>query len=211
MSASFLLVTELPVDPALINEAEEAWLSLNSDSPGRQRLLFRHEGNDSLLELAVLIRWEDLAAEEATRTEQWDNLAAFAAGDFRRQILELVEEPKPTVGQLPDTDHIQLRYVEVKPAVYEAYRAWREETIFDVVRNAPEIASFSAYHTVISTQPGVVFVSGFNVNADAYRAVFSSQRYRAIVQAAGDNYITGGNNGLFTKIYTLASAARSRP
>jgi hypothetical protein len=211
MSAALLLVTELPVDPAQIDHAEKAWLGLSDLSQDHQRLLFRHEDNDSLLELAVLTGWEDVAVEGATRADQWHNLAPYATGDFRRQILELVEEPKPPVGELPDTDQIQMRYVEVKPAVYGAYRAWREETIFDVVRNAPEIESFSAYHTAISTQPGVMFVSGFNVDVDAYRAVFSSERYRGIVQAAGDNYITGGNNGLLTKIYTRARAARSRP
>ncbi|WP_158500639.1 hypothetical protein [Shimia marina] len=34
-----------------------------------------------------------------------------------------------------------------------------------------------------------------------YTAVFSSERYSTIVQQAGDRYITGGTNGLYTKTY----------
>lgn len=85
------------------------------------------------------------------------------------------------------------------------YRAWREATIFDVVRSHDEVESFAAYHSLISGVPGVMFVSGFSCPVDRYAAVFSSDRYKTIVQEAGENYITGGTDGLYTRIYSRLS------
>lgn len=201
MSAPFIQVTELPVTPDLINDAEQTWLGLDTAAGCRERALYRHEVGDSLLELAAFDTWPDVASLTSDRTAQWDALKGFAAGDFRREVLERVEEPKPTSGLLPDAQHLQMRYVEVRPPVYDAYRQWREETIFDVVRSAPEVSTFSAYHTAFSTRPGVMFLAGFDGNVKDYRAVFNSKRYQDIVQAAGDNYITGGNQGLATRIF----------
>lgn len=83
----------------------------------------------------------------------------------------------------------------------DEYRQWREKTIFDVVRNADEVQAFLAYHSVVSGQPGVMFISGFSADPENYNAVFASDRYRQIVQEAGDRYITGGANGLYTRTY----------
>lgn len=46
-----------------------------------------------------------------------------------------------------------------------------------------------------------MFVSGFSANPESYNAVFASDRYLEIVQQAGDQYITGGSEGLYTKTY----------
>lgn len=205
MSATFIQVTELPVAPGQITEAEKAWLNLDAPTGSHERTLYRHENDDSLLELAAFNAWPDLPGLSSERATQWAALGSLAAGDFRREVLEIVEEPKPTSGPLPDAAHLQMRYVEVRPPVYKAYRQWREETIFDVVRTAPEVKTFSAYHTAFSAKPGVMFLSGFDGNIEDYRAVFSSKRYQEIVQAAGDNYITGGNNGLATRIFVRSS------
>lgn len=205
MSAPYIQVTELPVDPEHIDEAEKTWLSLGSGPGCQERTLYRHERNDGLMELAAFDAWPDIASLAGDRATQWSSLERFASGDFRREILERIEEPKPTPGPLPTAQHLQMRYVEVRPPVYDAYRQWREETIFDVVRAAPEVATFSAYHTAFSTRPGVMFVAGFDADVDDYRAVFSSERYKGIVQAAGDNYITGGNQGLATRIFTRSA------
>lgn len=129
------------------------------------------------------------------------NLSKYIIGDINRELLSLVEAPKNVSTLLPETPYIQLRHVEVKPDAMENYRRWREETIFDVVNNAEDIEVFLAYHSVISGQPGVMFVSGFSANPEKYNKIFSSERYRSIVTQAGDNYITGGTNGLYTKTY----------
>jgi hypothetical protein len=112
-----------------------------------------------------------------------------------------VEAPKPERAALPHTDYLQLRHVEVRPPMYRAYRQWREETIFDVVRGSDDIEVFLAYHSVLSTEPGVMFLSGFECAPEQYQRTFTSERYQQIVRQAGDNYITGGERGLYTRIY----------
>lgn len=91
--------------------------------------------------------------------------------------------------------------MEVPPIKNAIYRAWREETIFGVVRENPEVEIFLAYHSVISMQPGVMFISGFSCDPVVYQAIFNSEKYQKIVRQAGDTYITGGPGGLYTKVY----------
>lgn len=205
MSAPIIQVTELPIIDGHMDDAREAWRSLLNASP-EDSCLYEQDDVSTLLTIRAYGSWPSLERIEAERQSLWNALAIHAAGDFRRELLTYVEEPKPTRGPLPDTEHLELRYVEVRPPKYRDYRAWRNETIFDVVRNSPEVATFAAYHTAFSTRPGVLFLSGFNSDVDSYRAVFSSDRYREIVQAAGDNYITGGNQGLATRIYNRVQA-----
>lgn len=168
----------------------------------------RHFWSDDQNELLQLRAFDDvsdlpdiLAAADANR----EALVPLLAGDVRRELLELVEPVKNASSALPQTPHVQLRHVEVVPARMADYRAWREATIFDVVRSHDEVESFAAYHSLISGVPGVMFVSGFSCPVDRYAAVFSSDRYKTIVQEAGENYITGGTDGLYTRIYSRLS------
>ncbi|MDO5704278.1 MAG: hypothetical protein Q4G49_04290 [Paracoccus sp. (in: a-proteobacteria)] len=115
--------------------------------------------------------------------------------------MTFIEAPKPSRTDLPETPFIQLRHVEVKPHRMEAYRAWRERTIFEVVRAHEPAEIFLAYHSIISAQPGVMFIAGFSGSADEYSSAFTSDHYAEIVRQAGDDYITGGPGGLYTKIY----------
>ncbi|MCP5750878.1 hypothetical protein NL359_37760, partial [Klebsiella pneumoniae] len=73
---------------------------------------------------------------------------------------------------------------------------------FNVVRdNKDKIESFEAFHSLISGVPGVMFISSFNGDKSAYKEAFTNARYQEIIQQAGDNFITGGNDGLYTRIY----------
>ena len=72
----------------------------------------------------------------------------------------------------------------------------------EVVRNnSTTIESFDAYHSLISQIPGVMFISCFNGSVETYLKPFTDDNYKNIVTQAGDSYITGGNEGLYTKIY----------
>jgi hypothetical protein len=201
MSATVLLVTELPVAAEQRDRAVEAWSEHLLASPGKDRVLYRCLEADTLLELRVLDGLDAIDAAEVDFDLLWSAVGPYAAGDFRRQVVRFVEAPKEPGTDLPQAPYVQLRYVEVKPPAYEAYRAWREETIFAVVRESDEVESFSAYHTVVSTQPGVLFVSGFSVPVEEYLAPFTNERYKEIVAQAGDRYITGGPGGLYTRCY----------
>jgi hypothetical protein len=201
MPATLLLVTEVFSEPTAIEQSIDLWQKHNTLDPDRESMLYRSTEDSSLLELTPLTdpaeigklqnRWRDLST----------TLAPSLIGDFRRQVLEFVEGPKWTEALLPCTPYIQLRHVEVRPSAYNAYRSWRDRTIFEVVRRSPEVAVFLAYHSLLSTEPGVMFVSGFSCKPEQYSKVFSSPEYQEIVRQAGATYITGGERGLYTKIY----------
>ncbi|MDQ8701132.1 hypothetical protein RCO28_01345 [Streptomyces sp. LHD-70] len=201
MSASLIVTSELSVKPDRVDEAAATWLSLHADAPAHERALFRGLDGTSLLEFTVLPSVADVEALRTDWQRQFDQLAPFAEGDFARELLEFIEAPKPTDLALPQTRYVQMRHVEVKPGQYQAYRAWREETIFDVVRGHDDAAVFLAYHSLLSSAPGVMFVSGFDCPPEQYNTAFTSPRYQEIVQQAGDRYITGGDRGLYTKFY----------
>ncbi|MGW7342673.1 hypothetical protein [Streptomyces sp. NPDC054854] len=76
------------------------------------------------------------------------------------------------------------------------------------MRTADEVEVFEAYHSVLSTEPGVMFVSGFSCDPAEYTAVFTSPRYQEIVRQAGDRFIAVGERGLYTR---STPACRSTP
>ena len=153
------------------------------------------------LELIALENTSDLAALEHFWHQSWLQLGMNLSGDFKRQLLRYVEAPKNIDTALPETRYIQMRHVEVKRAVYQDYLVWRDRTIFEVVRQAPEVEVFLAYHSLISSEPGVMFVSGFSGLPEQYESIFTTPAYKEIVAQAGNRYITGGERGLYTKIY----------
>jgi hypothetical protein len=195
--APYVVLSAYSVQPAHLAGVRA---SLQAQSaPGAR--LFESVADAEIIALAPLGTALDLAALEAGWECEAARVAPFLAGDVRREVLSFVEAPKPSRDRVPGTPWLQLRHIEVKPPLYAQYRAWRERTIFDVVRNAPEIDVFLAYRSVLSTQPGVMFFSGFSCERADYQSVFDSARYRDIVAEAGDQFIAGGAEGLYTKLY----------
>lgn len=201
MSARLVAVTEITPLPHRAEDLAVRWARSSNDLPAERRGIFLSLDGTSIMELAALDRIEDLA----TCRPGWPHLeAAFAphlAADWRRQVLGYVESVKPCPTPLPETPYLQMRHVEVKPPVYPDYREWRDRTIYGVVRRAPEVEVFLSYHSLVSTEPGVMFLSGFSTDPDSYSRVFATDEYRRIVQEAGDTYITGGAAGLYTRLY----------
>lgn len=201
MSTQVLQITELTPKDGAIHQVSRAWAALPVPKGIVQRRVYEALDGSAVLELAALEKMDDLAALQSSWSAAWDMLGPDMASDFRRQIVTFVEAPKDTSDSLPATPYVQLRHVEVPPGNFSAYRAWRERTIFDVVRSAPQVEVFLAYHSALSTEPGVMFVAGFSSAIDEYSAVFNSPRYQEIVREAGNQFITGGSNGLYTRIY----------
>lgn len=207
MSAEWVLITEVRpeegVDPSAV---ARRWAALPTPAAVLQRSVYAALDGSSVMELAALPSLDSLAALRPAWGGGWDALGAHLRSDFSRQVLRFVSAPKPVDGLLPATEFVQLRHVEVRPPAYQDYLAWRERTIFDVVRAAPEVEAFLAYHSVLSTEPGVMFIAGFSGDVDAYGNVFKSPRYQEIVRQAGQHYITGGERGLYTRIYRRVAA-----
>lgn len=200
MPASLLMVTEVFTEDGSTDQAIAEWSRLRAET-GSDTALYRSTVDNALLELTTLTEMAQLDKERELFGRLFTDLAPFVQGDFRRQVLEFVGAPKVGDASIPSTSYIQLRHIEVPPAVFPAYREWREQTIFDVVRRANEVEVFLTYHSLLSTVPGVMFISGFEVDPDRYAAVFSTKEYQEIVRQAGSKYIAGGGRGLHTKVY----------
>lgn len=204
MASRLIMISRFPTTPehkdALcekLSQSSQGRILKSLSSPEVIEILPLPEGS-SLLDLVNM-------APPVGDTE----IGKMMVADVRREVLDFVEAPKDCSDPIPQTRFIQLRHVEVMPSMMSAYRKWREETIFDVVRGNDAAEIFLAYHSVISGVPGVMFVAGFDAPVETYNADFTSERYKDIVQQAGDTYITGGTDGLYTEFYESASAARS--
>ncbi|TVT61155.1 hypothetical protein FNH05_03530 [Amycolatopsis rhizosphaerae] len=198
MTSSLLLVTEIPVEPSAVADAVAVLRQHGAD------VLHQSVEHSSLLELTPLPALNALSARMDRQRELRKPLAALLTGDFRSQVLEFVGAPKPVDGELPETPYLQLRHVEVKPPVHEEYLAWREGTIFAEVRKSPRIEAFLAYHSLLSTEPGVLFIAGFSCEPEEYLPTFASERYAEIARQAHPRFVT--DEGLYTRIYRRVAA-----
>lgn len=196
MSSRFIMISRFRTIPG----REQELISMLPQGPDRR--LLKSVENPEVIEIRALKDSLTLI-NLVTEAPQVDNsqIAGLLVADVRREILDFVEAPKDCADLLPRTRYIQLRHVEVKPSMMSAYRAWRDETIFEVVRAHDPAAVFLAYHSLISGVPGVMFLAGFDTDIATYTTAFTDDRYREIVQQAGDTYITGGTEGLYTEVY----------
>ncbi|WP_159288980.1 hypothetical protein [Methylosinus sporium] len=195
MAASVVLISRFPLDPRAVAD-------MRSELIDSARMRYLIDSNK--LELLQLRAYDDVAAfaeTSADLVDDWRRFAPFTTGDVRRELVTLVDEPKPVEAPLPGTDFIQLRHIEVPPLRMASYHQWREQTIFQIVRENNPVEAFLAYHSLVSGQPGVMFIAGFSGDPAEYQAVFDSERYREIVRQAGDNYIVGGSDALYTRLY----------
>ncbi|MBS1207367.1 MAG: hypothetical protein H6R25_4266 [Proteobacteria bacterium] len=198
MSSNYVLVSRFP----LKNNIPGNTFSSLKNTESKRYYFCEEPGVNELLELRSFNDIKEISWVEEEIDSMFHNFADVLSADIRRELLKFVESPIDNKNDLPETQYIQLRHVEVPAHNYQQYRQWRDETIFNVVRdNKDKIESFEAFHSLISGVPGVMFISAFNGNKEAYKEPFTNARYQEIIQQAGDNYITGGNEGLYTRIY----------
>ncbi|MFI8417110.1 hypothetical protein ACQKDS_11770 [Serratia sp. NPDC078593] len=202
MSANYVLITRFPLKE---NVDKTQFKALATSEVGKY-FVSDEQGINELLELRPYQSIAEIAEHEQELESVFHTFSKELAGDVRRELVKFVEAPIDSTDKVPATEYVQLRHVEVPAENYSQYRHWREETIFNVVRdNKDKITSFEAYHSLISGQPGVMFISAFNGDKAAYKEAFTNARYQTIIQQAGDSYITGGNDGLYTRIYRSVS------
>ncbi|CAH0530002.1 hypothetical protein [Vibrio hippocampi] len=196
MSTNYLLISRYPVK-SIGNETIDS-IKFSDDA----RYFISEDGNNEILELKAINKVEDISNLEKNLIGAFTVNKDYLSGDIRRELLRFVEAPIASESELPNSEFVQLRHVEVPAERYDDYLEWRDRTIFNVVRgNADKINSFEAYHSLISGQPGVMFVSSFNGNVNEYMRPFNDENYKEIIRQAGDDYITGGDEGLYTRLY----------
>lgn len=199
MSSKYMVINRYQI--AKGSEAHSQILAEQIAKKNNSSFYCSHE-QDELVEFMGYTSLEEFTKGEQLLDNVFDEFKSFLSGDIKRELLKYVESPIQSETPVPLTKYVQLRHVEVLPSVYQAYLDWRDETIFNVVRdNKATVTSFDAYHSFISGVPGVMFISSFSCSVDEYLKPFTDSHYQDIVTQAGDSYITGGNEGLYTKIY----------
>ncbi|MFZ6047787.1 hypothetical protein ACFW0H_16895 [Pseudomonas sp. CR3202] len=195
MSAKIILTSRFMLDPKI---GKEISVSL----PGNEWV--SHYIDLDRTELLQIRAYEDISSFSAAKDElreDVERLKKHMVSDVVRELLEFVEAPKPCASRVPQTDFVQLRHIDVPPSKSSDYRRWRANTIFPEVMKSPAVEVFLAYHSIVSGQPGVMFLAGFSGDPIEYQSVYETERYREIVRQAGSEYISGGVGGLYTRTY----------
>lgn len=206
MASKYIFVSEILVNSDRAEIAWDIWRNSSIDSMPEGSIRQCYRGEEEPNRFLEMIAFESIADIEQLiglkDSFSSSQLPPLMVSDWHQQIFEIVDAVKPCKELLPETNKLQLRYIEVPLSVHADYLQWREDTIFEVVRNAPAIECFLAYHTLLSTQPGVMFFSGFEGDTYKYmQEIFKTPKYNKIVQEAGSKYIAGGENGLYTRVY----------
>lgn len=141
MPSKYLLISRFP-----LKQNFDRQISKHLSSTEKIRYFFSiEESVKEVLELRSLESMNELAVIEQELDEAFHSLSEFLSGDIKRELLKFIESPLETNKLLPETKYIQLRHVEVPSENYSEYLNWRNETIFEVVKdNKDKITSFEA-------------------------------------------------------------------
>lgn len=132
---------------------------------------------------------------EGTEYKQFiDDVAEYLDSDIHQEIVALVKHVEPRENLLPTSEFMQLRHIEVPLSGIESYLDWRERTIFEFVKRNDKVKSFVAFHSLLSSTPGVLFITEFEGDPDEYRESFLTPEYQEIIKEAGHDHIKGGLN-----------------
>lgn len=200
-SNQYLLITQFGVNQSDESQVAKQWNNVYQNSGNRK--LYRKRGKSDFLELLLLDSPASFEAELNNDLRHTFNQAIkpLMRTDWRQEILSLKDVVVTNEQPLPDTKYLQLRYIEVPLSVYDEYFQWRKRTIFDYVKKFPQIDYFTAYHSILSTKPGVMFLSGFSGDVDQYMSIFNADQFQRISNEAKAKYIYGGDQGLSLTMY----------
>jgi hypothetical protein len=198
---NYMLITEFSIKPELISSCVHSWKKLYEGVC--DRVLYRKSDKNALLEIVLLDKPASIENEISStlRNSYADLVKPALLTDWRMQLLGLKNKVIMKNGLLPSTNYLQLRYIEVPLSVYDEYFQWRRNSIFKYIEKFSNIEYFMAYHSVLSTKPGVLFLSGFLDNVDEYLSVFSRDEFQKISNEAKEKFIYGGDQGLSTVLY----------
>lgn len=204
MSSKYILVSQIEVLPEKLNEAIAKCHSHLGGAKESYRIYISYEDNrKSLLVLTALDESLNYLKEMDLKKNapNYIDCTNYLISDWRMQVLKLEESVVDLENDLPLSKFLQLRHIEVPLRKYSNYLTWRKNTIFEHVLQQTEIDFFLSYHSLISTEPGVMFLSGFSCTPKEYLKKFNNPKYANIITEAGDQFITGGERGLYTTIY----------
>lgn len=204
MSAKYILISQVDVLPEKLHEVTAKCHALFNKEKESYTIYVPYEDNpQSLLVLTALDEPLNYLKDfDNNKHAQFDiSLREHLNSDWKLQVLKFEESVIALEDDLSLSPFLQLRHIEVPLNKYSHYLIWRKNTIFKHILQQTKIDCFLSYHSLISTEPGVMFLSGFSCDPEEYLKIFNNQTYAEIIKEAGDQFITGGERGLYTSIY----------
>lgn len=194
--APYLVVTEFEFLPGRENQIIDIWNSSEAKVILGESVLYKAIKKNSLVLLYEIEQFNQAQGfiESVAFNQFVDEISEFMDSDLHQEIVALVKQVAPRDTLLPTTPYMQLRHIEVPLSGIEDYLDWRERTIFDFVGRNDKVTSFVAFHSLLSSTPGVLFVTEFEGDPDEYRNSFLTPEYQQIIKVAGHDHIKGGLN-----------------
>lgn len=193
---SYLVVMEWEY----IQEAEEKTKNLWYNSKVKKMLttcrFFKGISKNTFVVLYVVQSFNEIQKIiESIEFDQFSKeIAPYMNSDFHQGVYGLVDVVLPRESFLPTTKYMQLRSIEVPLSGIDSYLQWRKDRIYKFVEKNDKVTSFLAFHSVLSTTPGVLFVTEYEGNPEEYRRSFLTPEYQQIIREAGHDHIRGGLN-----------------
>jgi quinol monooxygenase YgiN len=202
---SLLVVNRFESMQGHLTEIERLWTNSTARKTLTNSILYKGLNDNTLVLLYEVTDFSELQKklESAEYQKFVYEIAPLLASDFHQEIAGLVETVRTRQTLVPTTAFMQLRHIEVPLSGIEPYLDWRKRRIFEFVKRNNKVQSFLAFHSVFSTEPGVLFVTEFAGDPDEYRNSFLTPEYQQIIKEAGHDHIKGG---LHTTEYQLGVA-----
>ncbi|EOI55446.1 hypothetical protein [Enterococcus gilvus] len=194
--APYLVVTEFEFLPNRSEGIVEIWNNSEAKKILPESVLYQAIQKNTLVLLYKINQFND--AQDFIESEAFlqfvDDISEYLDSDLHQEIVALVKQVAPRENLLPTSSFMQLRHIEVPLSGIEEYLDWRERTIFDFVGRNEKVKSFVAFHSLLSSTPGVLFVTEFEGDPDEYRNSFLTPEYQKIIKEAGHDHIKDGLN-----------------
>lgn len=201
--APYLVVTEFEFLKGNERRIIDIWNSSKAKVILGESVLYKAIQKNSLVLLYKIEQFNDAQEfiESISFNQFINEISSFLDSDFHQEIVALVKQVTPRENLLPTSTFMQLRHIEVPLSGIEEYLDWREGTIFDFVERNDKVKSFVAFHSLLSSTPGVLFITEFEGDPDDYRNSFLTPEYQKIIKEAGHDHIKGGLNTFeYTKV-----------
>lgn len=204
----YLVVTEWETKKDNRQHSLDVWNNSNAKTTLSKNKVVTYKG---ISKNSIVFLYEVTSFDEIQRfleSDEFDEFrnanSQFMDSDFHQSIVGKVEEVRPRNTFVPQTKYMQLRSIEVPFSDIDSYLAWRKERIFKFVKKNDKVDSFLAFHSVFSTEPGVLFVTEYSGDPEEYRNSFLTPEYQQIIKEAGHDHIKSGEKGLMTFEYERA-------
>lgn len=204
----YLLLNYMKLEPQSADEVG-GLLSLTRPTDARfPRSIYQHEGGDRLLELVAL---PDLGALGSLLTDSaWLEIERSVRPrltvDFRRQV-HVLRHAVRQASALPTAAALQLMRMEVTPQLSQSFQALREQTLYPHAEKSSVVESFLALDSVISTEPGVLYLTGFGCEKAKFVDEFATGSQREFVTEAASRFVIGGAAAIHSSLWLKRGVA----